>query len=140
MLYTLHFATLIIYIRADPPSPPLPKYLLAVSRQVRNVPVPSKRGGGGGRAAGGVRREEKLKKGSGWFACQKPNPYVIHESLQAPISPTTSRMTGPQTPLPAASRAAQQSSCRLADVPLPQGKEHRSFLHSSEARGAQPLA
>lgn len=45
-------------------------HLLAVSRQVKKkkVPVPSKQEG--------VRREEKLKKGSGWFACQKPNPYV----------------------------------------------------------------
>lgn len=64
MLYTLHFATLIIYIRADPPSPPLPKYLLAVSRQVRNVPVPSKRGGGGKSCGGGQegRKAEERKR------------------------------------------------------------------------------
>lgn len=62
MLYTLHFATLIIYIRADPPSPPLPKYLLAVSRQVRNVPVPSKQGGEELRGGQEGRKAEERKR------------------------------------------------------------------------------
>lgn len=50
-----------------------PPNLLAVSRQVKKMFLFQAKQG---EELWGFRREEKLKKGSGWFACQKPNPYT----------------------------------------------------------------
>lgn len=69
MLYTLHFVTVKYLHRVCPPLPPPQR--LAVPRQVKMSLFQASEKG---EELRGVRRKGKPKKGSRWFACQKPNP------------------------------------------------------------------
>ncbi|PKK18931.1 abhydrolase domain containing 15 [Columba livia] len=93
----------------------------------------------------GARREGKLKKGRGWFACQKPNPYAHKRfTFSDPGILTSSRplrapgQADPESAAPTLrSRLPGTLSRDIQDSPLPQDTEHRSVLQPWERRSGR---